>query len=88
MNTGDKVRFFEKAAVQLIGTPNDARDAHDICLELDKLLGIKEYQNYVGRSLDHDYPMSDDLKQLLANITGPNGKAILRAYRIRKGLVK
>lgn len=88
MNTHDKIWYYESAAFKLLGHPTEGRDLHEMCIELDKFLGIKEYQNYAGRSLDHDYPMSDDLKQLLVNITGPNGKAILRAYRIRKGLVK
>lgn len=55
---------------------------------LDEELGIKEYSKYINRPSAADYPMSDELKNLLTLLIGPHGKTILKMYRIKKGLEK
>ena len=51
--------------------------------KLDDLIGIPAYHDY---ELGDRNPISDELKSLYQKLAGPHGKAILKAYRIQKGL--
>lgn len=54
---------------------------------LDEALGITEFEDYIHRLAAQDRPMPDGpLKDLLKALGGPYGKAILKAYRIKRGL--
>lgn len=64
----------------------DALKLRGSAFELDTLLGIGEFTVWYDRMPSEDTPMSDELKELLKKLAGPHGKALLRAYRIRKGL--
>ena len=56
--------------------------------ELDLLLGLDEYKNYYFARHGIHPPLPVELKNLLKALVGPYGKAVLKAYRIKKGLVK
>lgn len=51
--------------------------------EFDKLLGTSMYRGY---NYDSRARLSEMEIQLLKLLAGPHGKAILKAYRIQKGL--
>lgn len=56
-------------------------------LKLDKLLGTQEYSQYYKASVFKGQTLlPEDLKRLLVMLRGPHAKAILKAYRIQKGL--
>lgn len=56
-------------------------------LALDQALGINEFEQYLARPAILDEPMPDGpLKTLLKTLSGPHGKAILRAYQIKHNL--
>lgn len=58
---------------------------------LDDLLGVHEYEfgyykRRISMSVSRHAPMPEELKNLLIMLAGPHGHALLKAYRIRKGL--
>jgi hypothetical protein len=54
---------------------------------LAPLLGMQsEYFAFLRRPGQEDWPMSEELKNLLVKLAGPHGKAILKMYRIQRGL--
>ena len=59
------------------------------CRELAMLLGVHaQYVEFINRPAQEDYPMNQELKELLLKLSGPHGHALLKVYRIRKGLEK
>ena len=68
----------------------DGIDGHLPNQAVDRMLGIDEYVHgyYHTQRSSPPKPISEELKQLLIALTGPHGYAILKIYRIQKGLDK
>lgn len=86
MTSWDIRNYWRPAAIALFGLSFDSAENEAKLYHLDEMLGIKEYSKYMRRPVTQDYPMSDELKNLLMLLVGPHGKTILKVYRIKKGL--
>lgn len=81
------IQFFDEAVDALYGDRGyRTEDGFSNCVLLDKQLGMSEYRLFYVRPSIEDTKMAEDLKKLLVMLAGPHGKAILKAYRIQKGL--
>lgn len=81
MNIADIHAYWIPAIKSLYGT-EDTTNAH----RLDRALGVLEYQTYVRSEHAKDVPIDPELVPVLRALAGPYAKAVLKAYRIRKGL--
>ena len=82
MNRDDSFQYWWPAVANIIDSDLYAHKAK----LLDKALGVTIYSDYMSRPEHMDYPLSDEMKELLVKLAGPHGRTVLRAYRIRKGL--
>lgn len=99
MTYDELIKYWIPVARNFISDARRPADAHDVlgCGDrghwqfymLDDLLGVHEYEfGYYRRRTHvprHD-PMPEELKNLLIMLAGPHGHALLKTYRIRKGL--
>lgn len=88
MNGFDLTEYWKPAAQNLsrLGALYPSYNSWGLYSKLGDALGIKEYDDFLGRANHLDFPISDELKQLLIMLTGPHAVTILKAYRIQKGL--
>jgi hypothetical protein len=83
--------YWLPACERVIGNVRNGHSTYEgwsTYIELDILLGIREYRDnyYTKINTAQERNIPDDLKRLLIALAGPHSKAILKAYRIRKGL--
>jgi hypothetical protein len=88
MNRDDLLAYFGPAAVNLFGrealTPEDPNEW--IEAKLDRALGVRLWGEYQERPINHDFPLTEEWRDLLRQLAGPNGHFILKMYQIKKGL--
>jgi hypothetical protein len=88
MNLDDFVNYWEPACENLFGERPDTSIEENIKYyrKLDSALGTETYKRFWNRSMQKDFPMEENLKNLLVKLAGPHGKALLRAYQIQHGV--
>lgn len=89
MDKFDYDRLWLPAVIALNGPIIDSTWEYRkrLSLALDQALRIDEFEKYLARPAILDDPMPDGpLKTLLKTLSGPHGKAILRAYQIKHNL--
>jgi hypothetical protein len=79
--TTDEVIDLLSPALLGLGRRNVIADAE----WLDDQLGVTHYRDYQFLH-SADKPAPEDYKNLLRQLAGPHAHAILKAYRIKKGL--
>jgi hypothetical protein len=85
MNRDDLQTYWNPAAEHLLnlGLMRPGRKHyHD---ELDRMLGVTIFNDYMYRDYKDDFPLSNDMKNLLRGLAGPYAEIILKVYLIRKG---
>lgn len=60
----------------------------EVCLRLDKALGISLIQGFRKRPVSHDEPMPEEWRDFLEKLCTPYGKTILKVYQAKRGLTK
>jgi hypothetical protein len=88
MNARGILELWFPAACNLFGSVDidNRAQAYLICSKLDRALNVTVHQDYCARHSSSDTPLEPDMVELLEKLKGPYGKAILRAYQIKKGI--
>lgn len=87
MNQKDRIIYYTPAAWNLFDDTASQYNASSH-YALDEALGYPYYDEYCKRRHEDDFPLDDDMRELLIKLAGPHGKTILKMYRIKKGLDK
>lgn len=89
MNEHDALKYWQPALLNLFGPVdnNDRKEVYHHFRKLDKALVVSIHADYCSRLRSEDFPLSDDMRELLIKLAGPHGKVILKAYQIKKGIV-
>jgi len=83
MNMEDANDYFIPAARNIfVGDHN----AEQKCQLLEKQLGCKMWSDFIHRERWKDFPIADDMREVLLLLQGPYAKTILRAYQIKHGI--
>ena len=88
MRTEDVTNFWIPAMEALFKEGDHMWCSSLYAIKLDDLLGVRVYNEFWNSKLHFEgrAPLSDDLKQVCRMLAGPHAKAVLKAYRIVKGL--
>jgi hypothetical protein len=81
MNNDDAYTYWWPVVEKLLGV-YQLREGGQ-CTEFQRILGTNEYTKYLRRSTLDDYPMHEDLKQLLIKLAGPHGDTLYKVLKIR-----
>lgn len=81
--TNDEIHTLYIPACQNVMSPIESWVSMKNAEDFDKLLSINEYELWVNKIRN---PLPDELRNLLIGLAGPYHVAILKAYKIRKGL--
>jgi hypothetical protein len=75
--------FWTPAANRVCSSRCNEKGEENLAL----LLGMQPaFVAFLNRPGEKDWPMSEELKELLIKLAGPHGATVLKIYRIQKGL--
>jgi hypothetical protein len=86
MNCEDEEHYWTPAASALFGHVVDRSLDYAMEAYLEKALHTTIWTEWKDRPMSKDFPLSDYWRNLLVQLAGPHGRAILKMYQIQKGL--
>jgi hypothetical protein len=81
MNNEDAYEYWWPVVEKLLGVHSLPEGIQ--CSEFQKILGTNEYTKFLRRSTSEDYPMHEELKELLIKLAGPHGDTLYKVLKIR-----